>query len=71
MALLNRGTGVGNITADLAQVMAAVAAPHAAAFDVLDIWQNESSLGIHTGTDELKVQVPGTSAAFYKLIPRA
>ena len=69
VALLNRGTTGGNITADLTHVAAAAAAPRAAAYDVLDIWQNESSLGIHT--DELSAHVPGTSAAFYKLVPHA
>ena len=67
IVLLNRGKAPANITADFAAIEAATGLPLRVC-DVLDIWANETSLGVMAS--QVTAHVAGTSAAFYKLVPK-
>jgi hypothetical protein len=67
IVLLNRGKAPANITADFAAIEAATGLP-LRVYDVLDIWANETSLGVMAS--QVTAHVAGTSAAFYKLVPK-
>lgn len=69
IALLNRGSAAVNITANFAHLQDTTGAPHTSRYEVLDIWSNLSSLGVHA--NRVTAAVPGESAAFYKLIPKS
>jgi len=65
VALLNRGTVSQNITANFD----AFEALEPSSFEVLDLWADATSLGVHT--DFITASVPATAAAMYKLVPKS
>jgi alpha-galactosidase len=62
VALLNRGKDAQNITADFTAL-------GSSEFEVLDLWDDAASLGVHK--DSITTSVNGTAAAMYKLVPKA
>ena len=67
LTLLNRDEHQsGTVTASFAE---AVGAKQGAKYDVLDLWADAASIGVHT--DSVSAKLAPSSAAMYKLVPAA